>query len=261
MKMTLLKPVFFCLAFIMMAPSMAQQPPLSSGLFDLSAAEVRERKSGKRMPLLLGASRDFEYMEMHATTLVPGASPHAPHEHDDIEEVIIVKEGKLEVSIGEEEYSLSPGSVALIMPGDWHGIINKGVDEVLYYTFRYRAKARKDDQRGKEAGGSLVIPWEEVAFREHDRGGVRSFFERPTAMCERFEMHVTTLNAGIQSHPPHTHRAAEIILMIKGNSQEQINDQFYEGEAGDFYFLESESLHTIRNVGQEACTYFAFQFN
>lgn len=232
-----------------------------SGLYDLSEAEVRQRESGKRMPMLLGASRDFVYLEMHATTLVPGASPHAPHAHDDIEEVLIVKEGMLEVSIGKEKHKLSPGSIALIMPGDRHGITNKGTDEVLYYTFRYRAKATSDEVRGKEAGGSLVVLWEEVPFREHDRGGARSFFERPTAMCERLEIHVTTLNPGIESHPPHTHRAAEIILMIEGKSREQINNTFYEGEAGDFYFLESESLHTIRNNGEEACTYFAFQFN
>jgi (S)-ureidoglycine aminohydrolase len=259
--MAMMKSLFFCLVLLTTFPSMAQQPTLSSGLFDLSTAEVQLRESGKRMPLLLGASRDFDYLEMHATTLLPSASPHEPHAHDDIEELIIVKEGQVEVSIGKEKYSLSPGSIALIMPGDWHGITNQGTDEVLYYTFRYRAKATKDDQRGKEAGGSLVIPWEEVPFRKRDKGGVRSFFERPTAMCERFEMHVTTLNAGLQSHPPHTHRATEIILMIEGRSQEQIGEQFYEGEAGDFYFLESESLHTIRNIGQEACTYFAFQFN
>jgi (S)-ureidoglycine aminohydrolase len=249
------------MAFLVYSAAVAQQDVLSSGMFDLSAAQVLDRESGKRMPLLLGESRDFNLLEMHATTLVPGGSPHPPHEHDDIEEVIIVKEGTLEVLIGDNRHQLGQGSVALILPGDWHGITNVGADEVLYYTFRYRSKAAKNEQRGKEAGGSLVIHWEDVPYRERTKGGVRSFFERSTAMCERLEMHVTTLNPEIQSHPPHTHRATEIILMLEGKSQEQINDEYFEGESGDFYFLESESLHTIKNVGQEACTYFAFQFN
>lgn len=240
---------------------MAQQSVVPSKVYKLSAAEVISRESGKRMPLLLGSSRDFDFLEMHATSLVPGASPHAPHAHDDIEELIIVKDGVLEVDIEGNTQNLEAGSVAMIMPGDQHGIRNGSSAGVTYYTLRYRSKAPKDDARGSDAGGSFVQHWEDVKYRSHDRGGVRSFFERPTAMCERFEMHVTTLNAGLQSHPPHQHRAGEIILMIEGKSKEQINDQFYEGEAGDFYFLESESLHTIENIGSDACMYFAFQFN
>ena len=256
--------VFFFLLFAMIlltddAPGQSQA--VASGLYALDDAEVITRKSGNRMPMLLGSSRDFEYLEMHATSLVPGASPHAPHVHDDIEEVIFVKDGQLEVSIENKKHILGSGSIALIMPGDRHGITNVNSEEVLYYTLRYRSRAEKEGLRGKEAGGSLVVHWEDVPFRELEKGGVRSFFERPTAMCERFEMHVTTLKAGLQSHPPHQHRAGEIILMVEGISQEQINEKFYQGEAGDFYFLESESEHTIKNIGKEACTYFAFQFN
>jgi (S)-ureidoglycine aminohydrolase len=79
-------------------------------------------------------------------------------------------------------------------------------------------------------------------------------------MCERFEMHVTTLNEGLKSHDPHTHRPAEIILIIEGNTEMQIGDDFYQGTQGDLYFVASEVPHAIRNTGKSACSYFAFQF-
>jgi (S)-ureidoglycine aminohydrolase len=67
---------------------------------------------------------------------------------------------------------------------------------------KYRSQLPMDKDRGKEAGGSLVIDWNELPFNPHDKGGIRRYFDRATAMCERFEMHVTTLNEGLKSHEP-----------------------------------------------------------
>ncbi|MCK0147595.1 hypothetical protein MWU78_18215 [Arenibacter sp. F26102] len=54
---------------------------------------------------------------------------------------------------------------------------------------------------------------------EHDKGGVRNYFHRPTAMCAYYEMHVTTLNPDIKSHEPHTHYATEIVLVFNGQTE------------------------------------------
>ena len=74
------------------------------------------------------------------------------------------------------------------------------------------------------------------------------------------EMHVTNLNGNIKSHEPHTHRAAEIILMIKGNTEMEIDGENYQAKAGDLFIVESEVSHAIRNLGTEQCQYFAFQW-
>jgi (S)-ureidoglycine aminohydrolase len=79
-------------------------------------------------------------------------------------------------------------------------------------------------------------------------------------MSKRFEMHVTTLNEGLKSHDPHTHRAEEIVLMINGNSEMQIGENFYKGSVGDLFFLGSNIPHAIRNVGAGSCMYFAIQW-
>jgi (S)-ureidoglycine aminohydrolase len=48
--------------------------------------------------------------------------------------------------------------------------------------------------------------------------------------------------------------------MIKGDTEMQIGEDFYQGKAGDVYFLESEIPHAIENKGEEQCMYFAFQW-
>lgn len=239
----------------------AQEPaPIVSKSYHWDEAEMTTNDIRMRRYFLKGSTRDLAYLEMHATTLAAGKELHPLHQHDR-EELLIVKEGKVKVKIENNEQILGPGSVAVVMPGDQHGLENVGEDSATFYILLYQSNSGPNQQRAKEAGGSFMINWEDVPLRETQKGGARSFFERPTAMFERLEMHVTTLKSGIQSHPPHTHRPAEIILMIEGESQEQIDDNFYQGQAGDFYFLGSETLHTIKNIGDQPCTYFAFQFN
>ncbi len=85
-------------------------------------------------------------------------------------------------------------------------------------------------------------------------------FDRATAMTKRFEMHVTTLNQGLWSHPPHIHRAAEILLMMDGSAQESIHGNIHPATIGDLIYLESNVPHAIQNTGKGTCTYFAFQF-
>jgi (S)-ureidoglycine aminohydrolase len=124
---------------------------------------------------------------------------------------------------------------------------------------RYRSRER-DLTGGSVAGGSLIKNWDKIVFKPHEKGGRRDFFDTPTAMCKRFEMHVTTLKPGLKSHDPHTHTANEIIIVIDGKTEMQIGNNFFKGKAGSVYFLGSNILHGIGNDGGETCSYFAFQF-
>jgi glyoxylate utilization-related uncharacterized protein len=106
----------------------------------------------------------------------------------------------------------------------------------------------------------LMVNYDTLAFHPHDKGGVRRYFNRPTAMCPYFEMHVTTLNEGMKSHDPYTHVAEEIILMMQGNTEEQIEEGFHPATMGDVIFLASGIPHAIRNTGTGQAQYFAFQW-
>jgi (S)-ureidoglycine aminohydrolase len=115
--------------------------------------------------------------------------------------------------------------------------------------------------RGKNSGGSFMVDWNDMKFVAHDKGGRRNVVDKPTALFERFEMHVTTLNAGLMSHAPHTHMPEEIILLKTGNVEMNVGDERVTLSAGGLVVLDSKIMHNLINVGKEPATYFAFQWN
>ncbi len=266
-------PIAFNLVLILTTGSGWSQP-IESGVYAWATAPVSRKTSSEQRTLLEGSTVDFRHLKIHATTLPAHQAPHPAHKHDD-EELIIIKEGQLTVTIAGKTKTLGPGSIALMMPGDEHGFDNKSDKPATYYVMRYESKEPSDLERGQKAGGSFWVDWNEVAFQPHDKGGIRRMFDRATAMTKRFEMHVTTLNPGLWSHPPHTHRAAEILLMIENTAQESIDGKLHPAAVGDLIFLESNVPHAIQNTSQPtptvvqprpgpfskgSCTYFAFQF-
>ncbi|GAB3785357.1 hypothetical protein GCM10028818_46830 [Spirosoma horti] len=248
-----------CLIILGLTARFTFAQSIESGVYTWTQALVTKKPTSEQRAILEGTSTDFSHINIHATTLPPRQAPHPAHKHDD-EELIIVKEGKLTVTIAGRSKTLGAGSVALFMPGDEHGFENKGDAPATYYVMRYSAKEPVDRERGQKAGGSFWIEWNDVVFQPHDKGGIRRMFDRATAMTKRFEMHVTTLNRDLWSHPPHTHRAAEILLMIDNSAQESIDGKLYPATVGDLIFLESNVPHAIQNTSRGSCTYFAFQF-
>ncbi|PCJ97143.1 MAG: hypothetical protein COA50_05750 [Flavobacteriaceae bacterium] len=174
------------------------------------------------------------------------------------EYMVIIKEGQVKATVNGNSKTIGPNSIMLVLPGD-KAILKSESADVSYYQMTYSSKTPIDLGRGKEEG-SIILDFEEIEFNAHDRGGVRSYFNRKTAMCPYYEMHVTNLNGGIKSHEPHTHGAAEIILMIKGKTQMEIGNKLFQAKAGDVYFTASNVPHAIRNLGDEQTMYFAFQW-
>lgn len=254
-----MKPLYICLFLLIKLTSHAQYQSIESKIFVWDSLAVSKKTVSEQRQILEGTTPAFKHFKVHATTLHPHQAPHPSHKHDD-EELVIIKEGELTVTIEGKSQTLSAGSIALMMPGDEHGFENKGDVNATYYVLRYESNAPKDLERGRKSGGSLCVEWKDVAFQPHEKGSIRRFFDRPTAMAKRFEMHVTTLNEGWQSHPPHTHQAAEILILTKGQAQESINGTWHNSHVGDVIFLQSNVPHALRNTGKEPCTYFAFQF-
>lgn len=210
--------------------------------------------------LFEGSTTDFEWMQMSTNRIDVGKKTMLAEVISNEEHLLIVKSGMINIRFHDSSFSIGPGSIALLLPGEKYTLKNESVSAADYYLMKYRSKQHSDVQRGKTAGGSFVKDWNKINFTPHDRGGVRNYFNRATAMSKRFEMHVTTLNGGLKSHDPHTHRAAEIILLIEGNTEMQIGQKFFKAKGGDLYFVGSNLLHGIRNEGTTPCMYFAFQF-
>jgi (S)-ureidoglycine aminohydrolase len=73
-------------------------------------------------------------------------------------------------------------------------------------------------------------------------------------------MHASVLNAGLTNHAAHSHRAEEVVVMLRGDVRMLIGDTHQGASAGDIYFLGSQIPHSLDNIGKGPAEYFAFQW-
>jgi quercetin dioxygenase-like cupin family protein len=103
--------------------------------------------------------------------------------------------------------------------------------------------------------GPTVFKLDEMKVVKTPTGEVRSLVRQPTATVDQLEMHVTTLNPGMMSHPPHRHVNEELIIMDKGECETLSNGKWIKVGPGDVVFNASNSLHGFRNIGTTPATY------
>lgn len=241
--------------------AMTQSDSVFSGVYPWKTPEPAIGARVSTTPLFEGKTHDMEWLQMNAASLKTTMYKYKLLVPDNEEHLFLIKSGKLTITIKDSTWQLAPASVVLLMPGETYSLQNTEETNCDYYILKYRSKLPVDMSRSKAAGGSLVKDISKQTFIPQERGGRVNYFERPTAMCRRFEMHTTTLKEGLISHAPHTHRAEEIVLVINGKTEMVIGNKTYPGTAGDSYYLGSNVLHGIKNVGQGTCTYYAFQFD
>ncbi|MBC7826444.1 MAG: cupin domain-containing protein [Chitinophagaceae bacterium] len=256
-----MKLLLLLVALISASYSKAQKTDsLPPRVHELAKLETIKEQTRDRKQVMEGSTTALSYFEVHTTTIEPGRAAHPPHVHNDMEELVIVKEGQLKITIKGESKIVGPGSIGFAMPGDEHGFENAGNTIATYYVLKYKSRLPMELERAKQHGGSFIINWNDLAFNKTEKGGRREFFNKPTSQLQKFEMHTTALNAGLDSHPPHTHKEEEIILILRGKVTMHIGDQFIKAVPGDVVFLSSGIPHALKNTGGEQCEYFAFQW-
>ena len=256
-----MKKIFFFLFIINAFSTIAQKSDsLLSGVYYWNKLEPVKEDTRVRRQILEGKTFALSYFEIHTSTLEPGNAPHPPHVHADQEELMIVKEGQVKITIAGQSKILGPGSIAFAMPGDEHGIENAGKTQATYFILRYKGKLPMNLERAKLTGGSFMFDWNDLKTNNTGKGYRRDFFNRGTSQLNQFEMHTTALNADSVSHAPHTHVQEEVILILRGNVEMYIDGKLYKGAAGDLYFLSANVPHALKNIGKEQCEYFAFQW-
>lgn len=240
--------------------SFGQTDAIPSIAYDVSALPVLRDSSRYRIQIMDGHTPYLSNLEVHITILAPGKSAHPAHEHAHTEELIIVKEGKLKVTIAGKTKTLGSGGVAMAMPGDLHEAVNESDQKVSYCLLKYTKKGTGSKIENTKAIPSILVDWDEVPVQENEKGFRRQHFNQSTVLFEKFDMHATTLKQGEISHAPHTHRQEEILIVRKGNIEMQIGDTFQKAQPGDIIFLNSYVPHALKNLGKGDCEYFAFQW-
>jgi quercetin dioxygenase-like cupin family protein len=103
--------------------------------------------------------------------------------------------------------------------------------------------------------GPSVWDWNSLQTRTTDVGAYRQVARGPTATLEELEIHVTTLNPGLSSHPPHRHPNEELVIVREGQVEVLNGGRWIRAGPGSVIFNASNSEHALRNVGTIPATY------
>ena len=94
---------------------------------------VKVNKTNRGRAVLRGDTHSGFPIELHMTELDPGQAPHAPHRHVH-EEIFMLREGTVDMTISGQTTRLGPGSVAYIASNEMHGLINSGTGAAHYFV-------------------------------------------------------------------------------------------------------------------------------
>ena len=109
--------------------------------------------------------------------------------------------------------------------------------------------------------GSTIFDWNSMTAQSTKVGEVRRLCQVPTATLDELEMHITTLNAGQTSHPPHKHPDEELLIVKEGTVESLVNGEQRRVGPGSVIFQASNQMHSIRNVGDGPATYHVIRWN
>ena len=116
------------------SPAAAQpNTALPSKAYVYEQLPVHKNGANESRPLFSGELHTGCYVEVHETRLGPGGMPHPPHHHAH-EEMFMVREGTLEVTINGKTTRLGPGSVGFAGSNDEHGVRNAGATPAEYFV-------------------------------------------------------------------------------------------------------------------------------
>jgi XRE family transcriptional regulator, regulator of sulfur utilization len=103
--------------------------------------------------------------------------------------------------------------------------------------------------------GPSVYDWTKLEATKTDVGEHRQVLRGPTATLDELEIHVTTLNPGQWSHPPHKHPNEELVLIRQGTVEALSDGSWKRLGPGSVIFNASNAMHGLKNVGAEPAVY------
>jgi quercetin dioxygenase-like cupin family protein len=114
--------------------------------------------------------------------------------------------------------------------------------------------------KNPEVLASTSVDWDSLTANPTAVGQVRPVFDNPTVAMDKLEVHITTLNPGMESHPAHRHSWEEMLLVKEGDFEVSINGRKQHAGPGSLVFFAANDPHNAKNVGKTPATYYVINF-
>jgi XRE family transcriptional regulator, regulator of sulfur utilization len=131
-----------CVTTTFGATTIALSKPAVMGSVAIEWQEVPAKQEAVRTvrDFFRAPTATLDELELHVTTLPAGASSHPPHQHPN-EELVIVKEGTVEVLVDGQLKRVGPGSVVFNASNQLHSLRNVGDGPATYHVINFKTAA------------------------------------------------------------------------------------------------------------------------
>jgi quercetin dioxygenase-like cupin family protein len=120
----------------------AQKRALRSTVFEWTTADTKPNDWGAVRQVMRDPTPTLDELEIHISTLKPGQSPHAPHQHQH-EELLILKEGTLDTFQSGATRRVGPGGIIFQASNEMHNVTNVGQTPATYYVIGWTVPGAK----------------------------------------------------------------------------------------------------------------------
>ena len=120
----------------------AQKRVQKSTVYEWSTTDTKPNDWGAVRQVMRTPTPTLDELEIHISTLAPGKSPHAPHQHEH-EELLIVKEGTLETFQSGATRRVGPGAIIFQSSNEFHNVTNVGTTPATYFVIGWDSPGAK----------------------------------------------------------------------------------------------------------------------
>jgi quercetin dioxygenase-like cupin family protein len=238
----------------------AQTNVLGTTFVDWAAMAVQATPVGQLRAVFNNPTRTLEKLEVHVTTLRPGMMSHPVHQHP-WEEIMVLKEGEVDVSINGQNHHAGPGSMIFFASHDAHNLQNNSDQPATYYVINFCTDlvhtvadqpAAEQAVPGKLA--SCVIDCNRLPATTSASGSSVNIVNSPTLTFQSLSSHITTLKTG-QSKNDMVDSGEEVFVLKSGLLEATVNGITSRITEGSVFYCAPNDKRTFRNIGTEPAAY------
>ena len=240
----------------------ARSRPIGSTFVDWATLPVRETANGVLRQVFDAPAPTMERFELHITTLNPGKTPHAPHRHP-WEEILIMKDGTIEVSINGELHEARAGAAIFFASNDVHTVVNHSNQPATYYVINFITDAVHTvpdapavTSASPEKLRSTVVNWDKIEPKPMTHDVRHTLLGGPTVTMPSLKIHTTTAAAGRYPVRHSGHVNLLLVIVKEGMIESNVDGVTHLVGVGGMIFLAPGAIQTLRNPGSVPATYY-----
>lgn len=234
---------------------------LPGGVFPLDTPLASDEATGwKPYYCFRGQTANLRFLSCHASSLMPGRSPHPPHQHDE-EEFLLILAGEANLVLPATDKTATPdrrrmqaGDFAYYPAGFPHTIESVGKGPVNYLMLKWSDKALTRGAPLPFHPGSI----RPVDFRSGNSTGFSSsaLFEGPTLFLNKFHSHLSEVAPG-GGYAAHQDNHDVVIIVLEG----EVEALGHRVKPHGVIFCAAGTPHGMLNPGPQPARYLVLEFH